>query len=183
MIIGCGSAKLDRPAAAKDIYTGSLFRAARRHAETSGKPWRILSAEYGIIDPDEVIAPYDRRIESRSPPGWVKDPSAATGQGEHVYWWHALKCSVTAMLHPNCPEFLLATDRGAGVTWEVHAGRGYVEAWEWAVRQCDAPCGFRSERGLTFAVEAPLAGLQLGQRLQWYSRRHGENSAQIGLFG
>jgi len=32
-LVGCGKSKLDRAAPAKDLYTGSLFRAARAFAE------------------------------------------------------------------------------------------------------------------------------------------------------
>lgn len=49
IVIGCGKAKLDRAAPARELYTGSLFRMARRYAVASKRPWVILSGAHGII--------------------------------------------------------------------------------------------------------------------------------------
>lgn len=63
IVVGCGKAKLAVSAPARELYTGSLFRAARRYAEAKGGPWAILSAEHGLVLPTEVLAPYDRKLE------------------------------------------------------------------------------------------------------------------------
>lgn len=63
IVIGCGKSKLAVKAPAKDLYTGSLFRAARRYAEAKGGPWAILSAEHGLVLPNTVLAPYDRQLK------------------------------------------------------------------------------------------------------------------------
>lgn len=61
VIIACGKSKIwDKypdagPTAAKDAYTGSYFRANRRYAEAQGCDWMILSAKYGLIEPDFII--------------------------------------------------------------------------------------------------------------------------------
>lgn len=65
VLLGCVSQKQATPMAAKDLYRSELFRRRRLWAEASGKPWWIVSAEYGLVDPDEVIAPYDTRIARR----------------------------------------------------------------------------------------------------------------------
>ncbi len=59
ILVGCGARKLPHAAPAKDLYTGSLFRAARAYAETHADAWYILSAKYGLVHPDHVIEPYD----------------------------------------------------------------------------------------------------------------------------
>jgi len=45
------------------MYTSDWFRKARAWAERRedeyGDPWFILSAKYGLLDPDEEIEPYD----------------------------------------------------------------------------------------------------------------------------
>jgi hypothetical protein len=46
-------------AAAKDLYTSTLFEKERAYAERSNVPWYILSAKYGLIQPDEWIEPYE----------------------------------------------------------------------------------------------------------------------------
>ncbi len=60
VVIPCGSRKLDHPARAADLYTGSYHRACRAAAEAL-RPDRllILSARYGLLDLDDVIEPYD----------------------------------------------------------------------------------------------------------------------------
>lgn len=62
ILIGCVSQKNEVPMPAKDLYRSELFRRRRLWAEASGKPWWIVSAEYGLVDPDELIKPYDTRI-------------------------------------------------------------------------------------------------------------------------
>jgi hypothetical protein len=59
LLLGCGKSKLDHPAPAGDLYTGPVFRARRAYAEATGLRWYILSAKYGLLDPDEMIGPYD----------------------------------------------------------------------------------------------------------------------------
>jgi hypothetical protein len=36
----------------------------RSYAESTGQPWAILSAEHGLVDPDQTLEPYDRYLES-----------------------------------------------------------------------------------------------------------------------
>lgn len=62
ILIGCGKSKQSKAAPARELYTGSLFRAARDYAEGTGKRWGIVSAKYGFIEPDAVIKPYEKRL-------------------------------------------------------------------------------------------------------------------------
>ena len=57
--LSCVSQKQTAPAAAKDLYISDLFSKARSYIESTGAPWFILSAKYGLVSPDSVIAPYD----------------------------------------------------------------------------------------------------------------------------
>lgn len=66
VLVGCVKQKLDHPAAARDLYISPLFAKERAYAEASGAPWFILSAEHGLVAPDEVLAPYDLRL-SKTP--------------------------------------------------------------------------------------------------------------------
>lgn len=63
IVVGCGRRKQAVAAKARELYTGSLFRAARRYAEASGQRWVVLSAAHGVIDPDVVVRPYDQVLE------------------------------------------------------------------------------------------------------------------------
>ncbi len=40
-------------------YTSDYFTKMRNYAEASGHPWFILSAEHGLVQPDEWLEPYD----------------------------------------------------------------------------------------------------------------------------
>lgn len=61
-IVPCGSAKLNRPAPARHMYTGSYHAACRRAADQLGGRLIILSARHGLLAPDTVIEPYELRM-------------------------------------------------------------------------------------------------------------------------
>lgn len=66
VLVSCVKDKLDRPAPAKNLYTSDLFRKERAYAQRAGVPWFILSAEHGLVEPDEVLSPYDLRLSETS---------------------------------------------------------------------------------------------------------------------
>ncbi len=104
VLVGCVKSKRAEASLAKDLYTSALFRKARAYAEAAGVPWFVLSAEYGLVHPDTMLAPYDRYLvgESRS----------------YRELWAE---QVTTQL---------ATTLGSlgGRTLEIHAGSSYVDA-------------------------------------------------------
>ena len=74
-LISCVKTKRNTCAPAKDLYVSPWFRKARAFVEGTGDPWRILSAEYGLLHPDEEVRPYERtliamRVEERHE--WAK---------------------------------------------------------------------------------------------------------------
>ena len=58
VVIACSKSKLDRPAAARALYTGAMFRMSVRWAEQRGLPWVVLSSRHGVVWPDQQVAPY-----------------------------------------------------------------------------------------------------------------------------
>jgi hypothetical protein len=66
LLVTCVKAKLSRPSAARDLYTSPLFVRERRYAESRDIPWFILSAEHGLVAPDEWLAPYERYLPDTS---------------------------------------------------------------------------------------------------------------------
>jgi hypothetical protein len=64
VIVGCGAAKLDRPAAAAELYTGQHFRACllTARALVPDALIRILSARHGLLELDELVQPYDVKL-------------------------------------------------------------------------------------------------------------------------
>jgi hypothetical protein len=151
VLVGCGAAKRPVRSKARDLYTGSLFTAARRHAETTGLPWFVLSAEHGIVHPDREIDPYDTTMAQRKA-RWDWKPFLDGVRG---------RLMTEAWIHPlNRPGEGL-WPHGTPVVVEVHAGAAYVDAVREAMRPHEG----------TFTVEAPCQGLMLGQRLHWYGER------------
>lgn len=71
-VVACGAAKRDHPAPARDLYTGDHFRyvltGVEREADATLQALGIhprvliLSAEHGLVDPDTVLAPYERTM-------------------------------------------------------------------------------------------------------------------------
>jgi hypothetical protein len=62
VLISCVKSKLARPAPARLLYTSAWFRGVRDIVEARGAPWFLLSSLYGLVVPDEEIAPYDRTL-------------------------------------------------------------------------------------------------------------------------
>ncbi|WP_460625298.1 DUF6884 domain-containing protein [Intrasporangium mesophilum] len=62
LLVTCVKSKLKVPAAAKNLYVSALFHKERSYAERLGRPWFILSAEHGLVAPDEWLAPYERYL-------------------------------------------------------------------------------------------------------------------------
>lgn len=62
LLVSCVSRKRTTPSPARDLYTSEWFLKARAFVEATGCPWFILSAEYGLVHPDALIAPYERTL-------------------------------------------------------------------------------------------------------------------------
>jgi len=63
-LLGCGKAKLDRPAPAAQLYTGSLFRQALRSSEGRFDERYVLSALHGLVALDKELEPYELALQS-----------------------------------------------------------------------------------------------------------------------
>lgn len=102
VLVGCSRSKAVTACTAAELFTGAAFTKARAHAERAGVPWFVLSAKFGLLDPTEVIAPYDVYLADQS-------------QGYRTAWgeW------VVAQLAERHPL--------SGATVEVHAGRVYTQ--------------------------------------------------------
>lgn len=60
ILIQCTKTKRDEPAKAKNLYDQSdYFCKMRAYAEATGEMWCILSAKHGLVEPDEIIEPYN----------------------------------------------------------------------------------------------------------------------------
>ncbi|WP_051684257.1 DUF6884 domain-containing protein [Blastococcus sp. URHD0036] len=59
VLIGCSSSKAPSARQAAELFTGAAFTKASELARRGSAPWYVLSAKFGLLDPTEVVAPYD----------------------------------------------------------------------------------------------------------------------------
>ncbi|KGN37505.1 DUF6884 domain-containing protein [Knoellia subterranea] len=104
VLIGCVKSKLDQGAAAKDLYISDYFLKMRAYAEASHRPWFILSAEHGLLAPNQWVEPYERYLPD-------------TSREYRIAWAENVVRDLEASEGPL-----------ADVVIEVHAGAAYVES-------------------------------------------------------
>ena len=63
VLVSCVKTKADRALPASELYISDWFKKAKALIERSGADWFILSAEHGLLDPDERIAPYEKTLK------------------------------------------------------------------------------------------------------------------------
>lgn len=105
ILIGCVKGKLEWASrvAAKELYVSTLWRCRRKYAEQSGVPWYILSAKYGLVGPDTLIAWYDLSLG---------DLPAAKRRA-----WSQRVVDALVSRYPSVK----------GKVVEIHAGKDYVD--------------------------------------------------------
>jgi hypothetical protein len=62
-LVGCGSAKRDEAAPAKDLYTSTYFARKWAVAETYDRQ-RVYSAKHGLVQPMLTLEPYDATLRA-----------------------------------------------------------------------------------------------------------------------
>jgi len=109
-LVGCGDAKHDGLLHAREKYRSTYFGLKRDFAETLCVRWWILSAKFGLLEPDRVIGDYDVAItdDDVDPAQWVENVCTALSD---VEW----------------PE---TTEDGRELVWKLYAlaGSDYLEA-------------------------------------------------------
>lgn len=106
ILLGCVQSKLDESAPAADLFISPLFRARRAYAERSRRRWFVLSSRYGLVRPDQEVAPYDV-------------PMARQPVRERRDWAAQVAAQLTAELG-NLRR----------TTFEIHAGSAYLDPLE-----------------------------------------------------
>lgn len=64
VLVSCVKSKGSKPAPARELYTSTMFTLARDFVESRNAQWRILSALYGLVEPETVIQPYDYTLNT-----------------------------------------------------------------------------------------------------------------------
>ena len=65
-LVSCVSRKRLSPAPAKALYISDWFIKSRQVVKMEGWRWFILSAKYGLVDPDRQIEPYEKTLNNMS---------------------------------------------------------------------------------------------------------------------
>ena len=63
-LVSCVGRKQVIAAPAKHLYRSNWFVKARAYAEGISSHWFILSAKYGLVQPNEVILPYEQTLNT-----------------------------------------------------------------------------------------------------------------------
>lgn len=66
VIAGCSKKKLSNPAPAIDLNQGQLFRSIRKLVIQNQFDLKVLSGKYGLLEPNQVIAPYNQMIKTKA---------------------------------------------------------------------------------------------------------------------
>lgn len=132
VLVGCVKTKLAHGAPSRELYVSDYFAKMRSYAEATGLPWFILSAEHGLVAPDQWLDPYERYLPD-------------TSREYRRSWGLRVASALEQELGPL-----------AGVVFDIHAGKAYVESVGEAL----------SQRGAL--VLDLLEGLSFGRRLSWY---------------
>ena len=126
-LVSCVGQKLDHTARAEELYNSPWFKAATQFAKTNYESWAVLSAEHGIVEPEEEVAPYETTLNSMS-------------FKERKTWANSV---IYQLYYGDWDNVVIL----AGEKY-----RQYLAAW-------------LEDNG--FSYEAPMAGLGIGQQLQW----------------
>lgn len=72
VILACSKSKIwkdknfkEEYVQAKKAYTGKVFESGKKYAEKKGIPYYILSAAYGLIEPNKLIKNYNQKLGNK----------------------------------------------------------------------------------------------------------------------
>jgi len=100
-LVGCVKKKHHQPRPAKDLYQSPLFTGRRNFVEQSCDEWWILSAEHGLVNPNDLLAPYDVTLSN-------------AGKEEKERWAARVVTAINQQIQPV-----------RGDIFEIHAGANY----------------------------------------------------------
>lgn len=141
-LVGCGKAKLDVAAPAKDLYQGALFKKSRAYVEhkmIEGDEWYILSAKEGCVHPDDAVDPYDQTLLSMS-------------SGDRYSW--SMRAIKDFCRHGYYPYHTRQNLRLVFLCGKLY--RKDIIKWL-----------SESKHFSDVTIEVPMAGLGIGQQLKW----------------
>src|SRR5438045_3747628 len=94
-LVSCSKTKQSVAAPARYLYTSELFKKASAYCEATYDRWFILSAVHGLVEPTQVVEPYDKtlkRISGKERREWaskVLKQIQAAGLQNETFYFHA----------------------------------------------------------------------------------------------
>jgi hypothetical protein len=150
ILVGCTKTKGSTRTSARALYEPSdLFRRRRAYAEATGRPWAILSALHGVVEPDRELDPYEFTIAQRNTAdfdarGWAISALQA-----------CFRLAGRSAVVPAGERFARYLDP---LTIEVHAGIDYVRTLSLGLPAFST----------TITLDHPVHGMQIGQQKAYY---------------
>lgn len=149
-LVSCSSKKLGCAAPARLLYSSPLFRASLYFAETLGVPVFVVSAKHELVALDDVLEPYDDRLQPNihSRRAWGTRVAESVHKLDAIWQdrdqRHGVRRDVIALAGVEYTDALLY-------------GFGEVRKREINARNYQ----------FDYRVQQPLLGMQIGQRLSW----------------
>lgn len=147
--VSCSATKLPRPARAHLLYTSPMFKMSLAVALDRCEKVYILSAVHELVELDQVLKPYDRRLPSR--------------KADRQVWVNRVASSI-AHRHSRDEEllFMAGADYAQDLMTRLRTMDGHrcvdkaTDRYEWT--------GWRG------TIHWPLQGMGMGARLAWLSK-------------
>ncbi len=159
ILVGCGKAKQTLPGwhgPAEDLYTGSLFQSRKHFARScirlgDADRWFIISAKQGLLKPDSMVRPYDKKLSDLKP-------------YQRRFWALGIAMDLTSQIHSRTHQIL----EPHKTTITIHAGADYTRHL--------API----LEGLGYGVIWTVKGMSQGAQLAWYAGIRRMNGEALG---
>jgi hypothetical protein len=94
-LVSCSKTKQSVAAPARYLYTSELFKKASAYFEATYDRWFILSALHSLVEPSQVIEPYDKtlkRMSGKERKEWASSvlrQIQAAGLQNEMFYFHA----------------------------------------------------------------------------------------------
>ena len=62
-LVSCAKSKKTEASKGEELYVSTLFQEAKKFALNGGDIWFILSAKYGLLNPQTVVDPYEKTLK------------------------------------------------------------------------------------------------------------------------
>lgn len=150
ILVGCGKSKRNEPSPARDLYTGNLFRAARAYAEREVAAGRAVG--WAVVSGLHRVVQPDRVL---APYDFKLSDKPASDDP----LWGRVCINQCHGMTPTAKRLRIV----------VLAGAPYVQ---------QILDNIMSHEIGTVEVVAPLAGLQVGERLRWFNQQAQQSNQQ-----